>query len=193
MVNPQNLRPCQTKEEARIRGSAGGKASGIARRRKREFRKVLEELLVMDSSELEGRSNIEAICVSLMQKAQAGDVGAATWVRDTAGQKPTDKVDQQISGPHHVVFSWMSPDDSDSSDPAYGDSKMEMRIEKQADHAQIEEQHKRKPRSAEDKTGPAQQKEGTVSDDPYAPRWVQHESAADNMGQRRALSDIFDE
>ena len=34
-----------------------------------------------------------AINISMIQRAMLGDVQAATWVRDTLGEKPTDKVE----------------------------------------------------------------------------------------------------
>ncbi len=172
MVNADNLRPPRSTEEARVRGAAGGRASGKARRRKREFRRVLEELLVMDSEDLDGMSNIEAICVALCRKAQAGDVGAATWVRDTCGQKPTDKLRQEGLMPGTYIYHWQD------AEPAWKEPLREqvsastggMFIEEEADHARIEEQQKRKPRPAAEE-GPAQQERQVTTDDPYAPKW----------------------
>ena len=46
MPNPENLR-VPSSSEARKNGSAGGRASGEARRRKRAMREVLDDLLQM--------------------------------------------------------------------------------------------------------------------------------------------------
>ena len=119
MVNAHNLKPPRSSEEARSRGRAGGKASGRARRRQKEFRKVLEALLVLDAPDLDGMSNLEGICVSLVKKAQAGDVGAATWVRDTVGQKPTDKAEQMLLGAGSIEVKWKDKAD-DQEEAARG-------------------------------------------------------------------------
>ena len=96
MQNKSNLVPneARTPEKRRENARKAGKASGEARRKKKEFREVLEELLVLPSAELEGMTNLEAVCVSMLKKAQGGNVYAALFVRDTVGQKPTDKVAQ---------------------------------------------------------------------------------------------------
>ena len=93
MANEQNLRPSEYKlsqDEAK----RGGIASGEARRRKRDIRLALEALLeksykVSDGTELTGA---EAIALKQMEKALKGDTKAFELVRDTAGQKPVDKV-----------------------------------------------------------------------------------------------------
>ena len=41
--------------------------------------------------------NQTLIAISMIQSAAAGDVKAAAWVRDTVGEKPTDKVDAVIA------------------------------------------------------------------------------------------------
>ena len=93
MANEQNLRPSEYKlsqDEAK----RGGIASGEARRRKRDIRLALEALLEKtyksnDGTELTGA---EAIALKQMEKALKGDTKAFELVRDTAGQKPVDKV-----------------------------------------------------------------------------------------------------
>ena len=96
MNNQQNLVPneARTPEQRRENARKAGKASGQARRKKKEFREVLEELLTLPSAELEGMTNLEAVCVAMLKKAQSGNVYAALFVRDTVGQKPTEKVAQ---------------------------------------------------------------------------------------------------
>lgn len=96
MSNEQNLVPneARTPEKRRENARKAGKASGKARREKKEMRAVLEDLLSLPSAELEGLSNMEAVCVAMVKKAQQGNVYAAMFVRDTIGQKPTDKVAQ---------------------------------------------------------------------------------------------------
>ena len=96
MANEQNLRPSEYKlsqEEAK----RGGIASGEARRRKRDLRMALEALLEKDITDKSGRtmSGAEALAIKQFEKALKGDTRAFETVRDTAGQKPIDKV--QIS------------------------------------------------------------------------------------------------
>lgn len=93
MANEQNLKPSEYKlsqEEAK----KGGKASGEARRRKRDLRLALEALLEKEYQGIDGKrlSGAEAIAIKQMEKALKGDTKAFEVIRDTAGQKPVDKV-----------------------------------------------------------------------------------------------------
>ena len=94
MANEQNLRPVQTEKEAREKGAKGGKASGEARRRKRDIRLALEMLLEKEYKGKGGEalSGAEAIAIKQMEKALKGDTRAFEIIRDTAGQKPVEKV-----------------------------------------------------------------------------------------------------
>ena len=107
MANEQNLKT-PSPSEARSRGKKGGIASGKARREKRAFKETLEILLSMNMENGEGVAiddiasfkgikgqNIsvqEAILIAQVQKAMKGDTRAAEYVRDSIGQKPSDKV-----------------------------------------------------------------------------------------------------
>lgn len=108
MANEQNLKPPST-AEARSRGRKGGIASGKARKEKKAMKETLKALLalpldqrevvdieaIQDLTALDG-GNItvqEAIMLKQIQKAMDGDTKAAEYVRDTAGEKPTDKVE----------------------------------------------------------------------------------------------------
>ena len=93
MANEQNLHPSEYKlsqEEAK----KGGIASGEARRAKRDLRLALEALLEKEFSAKDGTvlSGAEAIALKQMEKALKGDTKAFEVVRDTAGQKPVEKV-----------------------------------------------------------------------------------------------------
>lgn len=93
MANEQNLRPSEyklTQEEAK----KGGIASGEARRRKRDIRLALEALLEKEYKDKNGKvlSGAEAIAVKQMEKALKGDTRAFEVIRDSAGQKPVEKV-----------------------------------------------------------------------------------------------------
>ena len=90
MPNAENIEKYQikkgelTSEEARKRGSAGGKASVQARREKKWFREAIEKQI---------GENIDKAIEAVWFKAQRGDVQAIQFLRDTIGEKPTDKVE----------------------------------------------------------------------------------------------------
>jgi erythromycin esterase-like protein len=86
MPNIENLKPIRelSKEEAKKRGSAGGKASVQARREKKYFKEEIERQL---------GASLEDVIKALLKKAKQGDVQASQFLRDTIGEKPTDKVE----------------------------------------------------------------------------------------------------
>lgn len=94
MPNPENIKPVRSTTEARKRGRNGGIASGKARRKKKLLKECLDELLEREWENKQGEKNTgaEAISLTLFRKALAGDMKAFELVRDTAGQKPVDKV-----------------------------------------------------------------------------------------------------
>lgn len=93
MANEDNLKPLST-EKAREIGSKGGINSGEARRRKRDIRLAMEALLEKQYKGKNGEilSGAEAIAIKQMEKALKGDPKAFELVRDSAGQKPVEKV-----------------------------------------------------------------------------------------------------
>lgn len=93
MANEKNLRPSEYKlsqEEAK----RGGKASVEARRNKKMLRECLEMLLEKEITDKNGNTmtGAEAMAVKVFQQALKGDLKAFEIVRDTAGQKPVEKV-----------------------------------------------------------------------------------------------------
>lgn len=96
MANEINLRPVRTKSEARVRGRSGGIASGEARRARITLRADLEELLSMPAKDEAGVETGEtmqhAIAVALIEKALKGDTKAFEIIRDTIGEKPTERI-----------------------------------------------------------------------------------------------------
>lgn len=96
MANEQNLRPCEYKlsqEEAK----KGGKASAEARRKKRDLKLAMQALLeadVKDKRTGETMSGAEALALAQYRKAAKGDSKAFEIIRDTAGQKPVERVEQ---------------------------------------------------------------------------------------------------
>lgn len=99
MANIENLKPVRTKEEARIRGTNGGKKSGEVRRE----RKVFKEALLLALETKKDNKTIQDIGIdALMIKYMNGDLEAFKTVRDTVGEKPTDKVDIGQDKPFEV-------------------------------------------------------------------------------------------
>ena len=75
--------------------STGGKKSAEVRRQKRDLRKVLETFLsqdFMDKKTGESKTGAELIAFKQFKKALEGDTKAFEVVRDTAGQKPIDRI-----------------------------------------------------------------------------------------------------
>jgi hypothetical protein len=99
MANDENLKSLadRTTEEKREIGTKGGKASGEARRKKRDLKLAMQALLeadVKDKRTGEVMSGAEAIALAQYRKAMKGDAKAFELVRDTSGQKPVEKVEQ---------------------------------------------------------------------------------------------------
>ena len=107
-----------TPEERAECGRIGGIKSGETKRRKKAMKETLDVLLSMpmksgkladieyikNFASLKGKNiNVqEAMIISMLQKAMKGDVKAAEWIRDTSGQKPTEKMDIDMRVP--VLF-----------------------------------------------------------------------------------------
>lgn len=89
MANEQNLiqNKATTPSERRENARKAGVASGEARR----ARKTLKETLLMM---LEEGNTQNDITLALLQKALNGDTKAYEVIRDTVGEKPTDKIEQ---------------------------------------------------------------------------------------------------
>ena len=101
----------RTEKEQREIAIAGGKASGEARRKKKELKdrcKILLEMMpnkaliaksLGDDTELpEGADMYDLMIAKMMQVAALdGNVKAFEAVRDSAGDKPTEKVQQDIA------------------------------------------------------------------------------------------------
>lgn len=118
MPNLENLK-VPTSEEARRNGVAGGRASGEARRRRKAMREVLDELLELPLRKgvikelqsladlagpngkinlLNGKVNVtveQAVLLAQILQAINGNTKAATFLRDTAGQKILKDADEQ--------------------------------------------------------------------------------------------------
>ena len=88
MANEQNLRPIQkgelSKEEAKRRGSLGGKASVEARKERKLIKdRILERM---------GEDDWDTMIDNLIRRAQE-DTKSFESLRDTIGEKPKDQLE----------------------------------------------------------------------------------------------------
>ena len=102
----------KTPEERRELGRKGGIASGEAKRNKKAMRERLEILLEMplksgkaaDVEEIKNWAALkgknitvqDAMMIAQIQKALKGDTTAAAFVRDTAGENPSTKIEAEM-------------------------------------------------------------------------------------------------
>ena len=106
MANEQNLRPFDklSEDEKRAIQSAGGIASGKARRKAKNMREAARFLLeapLLDDPET--RKALEtlgleadqqsAILLQAIKQARRGDMESARYARDTSGQAPAQQVE----------------------------------------------------------------------------------------------------
>lgn len=105
MANIENLVPNEdrTPDERRENARKAGIASGVARRKKRDLREACLAILDMDVTTKAGdtMTGAEAMVAKLFQQAMKGNIKAFIALRDTAGQKPVEKlvvsdVDQSV-------------------------------------------------------------------------------------------------
>lgn len=98
----KNLVPFGTRSVAEERAyqSAGGKASGASRRRRKTQAEIIRQIMDLKLTPEEGGAALEALGldptwatdanVAVMQKARRGDVESLRYLRDTIGEKPRD-------------------------------------------------------------------------------------------------------
>ena len=104
MANEQNLIPAnkRSKSEARENSRKGGIESGKVRREKANFKKLVE--IALNQEYKDGMTNAEAMVISQILKALEGDTKAFETIRDTAGQKPVQVVEDKISGGLNITW-----------------------------------------------------------------------------------------
>lgn len=100
MANEENLRPLNElcKEDAKKIRSKGGKARAEKIKQKKTMCEMLNYLLEKEITNKQGETATtrEAITVALVKQALSGNVKAWEVIRDSIGEKPTDK--QELSG-----------------------------------------------------------------------------------------------
>ena len=72
--------------------SEGGKTVQAAIRQRRTFKEQIDIYLAQKNRET-GRTGLEDVALAMMERAAMGDVKAAQFLRDTAGEKPAETID----------------------------------------------------------------------------------------------------
>lgn len=124
----ENLIPADERSEDEVReiGRKGGIASGVARRKKKTMRDTINLALGLRSeltdAEIERYmrfgfadediDNQAKIIMGIMKLAAEGDIRAAEFIRDTAGQKPKDSMalSHEVTGETKIKL-WFPNDD----------------------------------------------------------------------------------
>lgn len=123
--NIDNLR-VPSSEEARKNGAKGGKKSGDSRREKRKLQGALQKLLngkysVGENEETKKElAGYDAVAQSMIHEAIKGNVKAATFIRDTIGEKPVDIVnfeDNDVTGIKISFVNKSNPNKGKEKDP----------------------------------------------------------------------------
>lgn len=94
----------RTPEERKRIASMGGKAAAEVYRQRKTLKTTLLELLNLPITDKEVITKLEAIGIqditqqtvmnfAILNRAKTGDVQAATYIRDTIGEKEPDKLD----------------------------------------------------------------------------------------------------
>lgn len=104
---PENLKPVRTKEEAKKRGTNGGKKSGEVRRMKRDAKSAAKLILDLPCADGIAKNlrnmNIEekdftnrvGIMARLFAEAMQGNVSAMKTIIEFAGELPHQQLEQQ--------------------------------------------------------------------------------------------------
>ncbi len=89
MANDKNLKPIQSKSEAREKGRKGGIKSGEKRREKRKFKEIFETLLSRESTNDKGETATikEVIAINTVAKAVKGDLKAIELITKLIDEK----------------------------------------------------------------------------------------------------------
>lgn len=93
-----------TQAEQRKIAQMGGKKSGEVRRERKKLKELLEIALSLSDEET-GEQNDMSMTCAIIKEAKKGNVTAYLAIRDTLGEKPTEKVDVDAKGINIVVGS----------------------------------------------------------------------------------------
>lgn len=111
----KNLIPVnkRTKAEQKVITTAGGKASGVARVRKKNFQEMMKYLLELETTdELTGelKQMRQILCDAQIEKAKHGDTRAFESIVAVAGEKPAEK--HEVTGADgQPIVRYITPDE----------------------------------------------------------------------------------
>lgn len=109
MANEQNLKRLSP-TLARKYGRMGGQKKAENQAERKKMRELLE-IALMACDEETGEKNNVAITAALIKRAKAGDTKAYEVIRDTIGEKPVDKVENDVTLTQAlVVFDEVNPE-----------------------------------------------------------------------------------
>lgn len=116
MANNSNLKPIKSTEEARERGRKGGQAAAKTYKRRKLYKELIAEYgatgianptllgeLEKIGVDVNGVTNDMALVIGQFVAGIKGNTNAATWLRDTSGQKPVDKVENTVVAPKPLI------------------------------------------------------------------------------------------
>lgn len=95
-MNEENLKPFVKGEQRQKElGKMGGIKSGEVRRERKAFKEAL--LLALDTELEDGRTVQDVGINALILKYIDGDLDVFKAIRDTVGEKPTDKIEADVN------------------------------------------------------------------------------------------------
>ena len=121
MANEENLRPVQSKSEAREKGQKGGVKSGEVRRQRKAMKEQMEMLLTLplkdqkiinkfkqigiDTNDM---NNQMALIMATYQKALKGDMQAMNVIRELVGERVQEfrvsaSIDDKVQQLHSIL------------------------------------------------------------------------------------------
>lgn len=126
-----NLMPIQevnsrrTREQHSADSRRAGKASGKARRKKKAMKDAINMLLSLPLKDEKAKAYLEylgfeeedmdnqlGLVISMYKEAVAkGNVQAANWIRDTAGDKPMEKVQNNVNANINNPFNGLTTEE----------------------------------------------------------------------------------
>ena len=95
------------------RGKLGAAACAKAKQDKRTMREMLLGFLSLPSRKRKNMTIAESICIELIERAEDGNLRAIETLRDTIGEKPTEKDNNRVSG--NVIVQWQQAIQGESS------------------------------------------------------------------------------
>ena len=89
-MNEKNLRPFTSET-----GKIGGQKSGEARRKRKQIREYLDELLEMAEGEAD-TNNAAAVAIQILNQAKSGDIKALRLLLEVMGELDRNKVSVEV-------------------------------------------------------------------------------------------------